>query len=343
MRVITNLTIVLLILFSGCKKETKVISVYKDEYWKFVKPEGFPSTIYSFENNEQSELRFELGRSLFYDPILSSDNSTSCSTCHAQAHSFSDHNVALSTGVLGLKGHRNAPALINLVWNKSFMWDGGVNHIEVQPLVPLTSPFEMNETLDNVVHKLNNNATYKSKFKAAYNVDVITSQKMLQALTQFMGMLTSSDTKYDRYIAGKETLSDKEKRGLIIFRQKCTACHVEPLFTDYSFRNIGLDSISIDIGRELVSQNTSDKGKFKVPTLRNVAETYPYMHDGRYFTLNQLLNHHINGAINTATTDSYLLNITPLTSNEKLDIIDFLMTLTDYTLIGNMKFSEPQK
>jgi cytochrome c peroxidase len=137
--------------------------------------------------------------------------------------------------------------------------------------------------------------------------------------------------------------TSQEKAGLQLFREKCAYCHKEPLFTDYSYRNIGLDSVSFDIGRELVTQNPSDKGKFKVPTLRNVAETYPYMHDGRYFTLSQLLNHHINGAINTATTDQYLLNISPLTSSEKSDIIQFLNTLTDYTLIGDMKYSEPKQ
>jgi cytochrome c peroxidase len=169
---------------------------------------------------------------------------------------------------------------------------------------------------------------------------VITDQKLLQALAQFTSMLISSNTKYDQYIAGKVDFSTAEKNGLTIFRNNCAACHKEPLFTDFSYRNIGLDSISGDIGRELISQNIEDKGKFKVPSLRNVTLTYPYMHDGRYFSLNQLLNHHTNGALNLNSTDSYILALTPLNSSEKNDLIQFLKTLEDYQLIGDPAISQ---
>ncbi len=326
----------------GCKKkENALISTYIPEEWRFQKPSGFPEPHYSFENNEQSQLRFELGRFLFYDPILSSNNSISCSSCHAQPHGFADHNITFSKGVNGLKGSRNAPALINLAWNTSFMWDGGVNHIEVQPLVPLTSPFELNETLENVVAKLNASSFYKQKFKDAYDIDVITGQKTLQALAQFTAMLISSDTKYDQYIAGKIDFTSQEKAGLQLFRQNCTSCHKEPLFTDYSFRNVGLDSVSVDVGRNLITLDPLDKGKFKVPTLRNVDLTYPYMHDGRFQNLNQLLNHHTNNAIITNLTDAYIKNATYFTEEEKSNLIEFLKTLTDNTLIGKLMYSEP--
>ena len=331
-----------LTIFVSCKKkENVVISTYTAEEWRFQKPSGFPEPQYSFENNEQSQLRFELGRFLFYDPILSSNNKVSCSSCHAQPHGFADHNVSVSTGVGGLKGHRNAPALINLAWNTSFMWDGGANHIEVQPLVPLTSPFELNETLENIVAKLNASSFYKQKFKEAYDIDVITGQKTLQALTQFTAMLTSSDTKYDQYIVGKIDFTANEKAGLQLFRQNCTSCHREPLFTDFSYRNIGLDIVSEDIGRELITQNPLDKGKFKVPTLRNIALTYPYMHDGRFQNLTQLLNHHTNNAIITSLTDNYIKNATFFTDDEKNNLIKFLKTLTDYSMIGEVMYSEP--
>ena len=331
----------LTVLVSCKKKENVVISTYTPEEWRFKTPKGFPEPNYKFENNEQSQLRFELGRFLFHDPILSSNNKISCSSCHAQPHGFADHNVSVSTGVNGLKGHRNAPALINLAWNTSFMWDGGVNHIEVQPLVPLTSPHELNETLENIVAKLNASSFYKQKFKEAYDIDVITGQKTLQALTQFTAMLTSSDTKYDQYIVGKIDFTANEKAGLQLFRQNCTSCHREPLFTDFSYRNIGLDIVSEDIGRELITQNPLDKGKFKVPTLRNIELTYPYMHDGRFQNLTQLLNHHTNNAIITSLTDNYIKNATFFTEAEKSDLIEFLKTLTDYSMIGKVMYSEP--
>ena len=335
--------LLLAILVSCKKKENVVISTYTPEEWRFQKPTGFPEPNYTFENNAQSQLRFELGRFLFYDPILSSNNTISCSSCHAQPHGFADHNVPVSSGVGGIKGHRNAPALINLAWNTSFMWDGGANHIEVQPLVPLTSAFELNETLENIVAKLNASSFYKQKFKAAYDIDVITGQKTLQALTQFTAMLISSDTKYDQYIAGKVDFTTQEKAGLQLFRQNCTSCHREPMFTDYSYRNIGLDSVSVDIGRELITQNPLDKGKFKVPTLRNIELTYPYMHDGRFQNLTQLLNHHTNNAIITNLTDIYIKNATYFTAEEKSNLIEFLKTLTDNTLIGKLMYSEPAR
>lgn len=335
-------SLIILVFFARCKKkENGVVSEYSPEEWRFQIPKGFPTPHYAFENNEQSQLRFELGRFLFYDPILSSDNSISCSSCHAQPHGFADHNTSFSKGVGGMKGHRNAPALINLAWNTSFMWDGGVNHIEVQPLVPLTSPFELNETLENIVVKLNASSFYRPKFKAAFDVETITGQKVLQALAQFTAMLISSNTKYDQYIAGKVDFTTQEKSGLQLFRQNCVSCHKEPLFTDYSFRNVGLDSISEDIGRELITLNPLDKGKFKVPTLRNVELTYPYMHDGRYSNLTQLLNHHPNNAIITDLTDLAIKNAVQFTEEEKNNLMEFLKTLTDNTLIGKLLYSEP--
>lgn len=342
MKVLFCVFVFFILLIYSCKKETTAISSYTERYWEFSMPEGFPETNYKFENNEQTQPKFELGRWLFYDPILSVDNSVSCSSCHAQPHSFSDHNVALSKGVLGLKGHRNAPALINLLWNKSFMWDGGVNHIEVQPLVPITSQFEMNETLENIVIKLNKSDFYKTRFKEAFGDDNITSQKILKALTQFISMLISSNTKYDKYVTGMGDFTSQEKAGLQLFRENCASCHREPLFTDYSFRNIGLDSVSKDVGRELITLDPLDKGKFKVPTLRNVELTYPYMHDGRYQNLTQLLNHHTNNAIITDLTDVYIKNTKLFTQEEKNNLIAFLYTLTDYTLIGKLTFSEPK-
>ncbi len=337
------LTLFVVGFFLSCKKKTIEISEYSGETWGFSTPTGFPSPDYKFENNAQTRARFELGRFLFYDPLLSSDSSISCSSCHAQPHAFADHNIALSKGVGGVKGHRNAPALSNLAWYSDFMWDGGVNHIEVQPLVPLTSPFEMNETMDNIVFKLNNSIFYKEKFKKAYSIDVITGQKTLQALTQFMAMIISANSKYDQYIAGKSTFTAQEKQGLTLFRSNCAHCHREPLFTDMSFRNSGLESTIVDIGRELVSQDPNDKGKFKVPSLRNIELTYPYMHDGRFHSLSQVLDLYSTGIQHSSTLDPSLENGFSFTIDQKNAIIAFLKTLTDYSLIGNPDLSEPKR
>ena len=334
--------LVLLASFLACKKDELVIKPYvEEETWGFKIPSTFPQPDYKFENNEQTRLRFELGRLLFYDPILSLNNTISCASCHAQEHGFADHNVAMSTGINGVQTTRNAPSLSNLAWYPNFMWDGGVNHLEVQPLVPLTNPIEMGESILGILSKLNASSFYKNKFKEAYDVDVITDQKLLQAIAQYTSMLISANTKYDQYIAGKVDFTTSEKNGLTLFRNNCVACHTEPLFTDFSYRNIGLDTISEDFGRELITQNPTDRRKFKVPSLRNVAITYPYMHDGRYFTLPALLDNHINGALETESTDLFLLSLTPLSPTEKLEIIEFLKTLTDFYLIGDPQFSQP--
>ncbi len=326
------------LLFACKKKEDDIVPV---DSWGFQKPAYFPEPVYKFENNEQTKLRFELGRDLFYDPILSLDNTISCAHCHSQTHAFADHNGAFSAGVGGTLGTRNSPSITNLAWYPSFMWDGGVNHIEVFSVAPITNPLEMKETIANVVVKLNNNPAYKTKFKAAYGVDEVTDQKMLQALAQYMAMVISADSKYDKYRLGKATLTADETAGLSLFQAKCASCHTEPLFTDFSFRNNGIDATFTDLGRGQITQNAADNGKFKVPSLRNVELTYPYMHDGRFFTLDQVMNHYSSGIQQSATLDASLAAGIPLTQEEKQQIIKFLKTLTDYTLMADPSLSEP--
>ena len=336
MKLIFSLSLVL-VLFS-CKKDDEIVPIND---FGFKKPSYFPEPHYTFENNTLTKLRFELGRDLFYDTILSLDNSISCASCHSQTHGFSDHNVALSAGVNGTLGVRNSPSLANLAWYPSFMWDGGVNSIETFSVAPITNPLEMHETIYQVIGKLNANTAYRSKFKLAYAVDSITDQKMLQALAQYMAMLISDDSKYDKYKKGTYTFTADENEGYTLFQSKCASCHTEPLFTDFSFRNNGLDASFTDIGRGLITQNTADNGKFKVPSLRNVQLTYPYMHDGRYFNLSQVLDHYANGVQSSSTLDPSLSAGIPLTADEKLKIIAFLKTLTDYTFMANPIFSEP--
>lgn len=326
-----------LALVVSCKKEP-VAEVFE---LKFEQPSYFPAPVYTFQNNDITMDRFVLGRKLFYDPLLSSDGTISCASCHSQTHGFSDHNTAFSAGVGGALGVRNSPTIINMAWNSSFMWDGGVNHIETFSLAPITNPVEMNETMVNVIAKLNASATYKDLFKKAYGGSEITDQMLFRALGQFMGMLISDDAKYDKYRRGEVALTADESAGLSLFQQKCASCHTEPLFTDKSFRNNGIDESFADLGRALITQNASDEGKFKVPTLRNVEITYPYMHDGRFFTLSQVLDHYRTGIKNSATLDPSLAGGISITDTEKAQIITFLKTLTDYTLMADPLFAEP--
>lgn len=325
----------------SCKKPViEPISNNSDEL-EFYHPAEFPATAYPLEQNPIDRKKFELGRELFYSTMLSLDNTVSCASCHAQTHMFADHNIALSAGVGGQLGNRNSPPIFNMAWQPHFMWDGGVNHLEIFSLAPITNPVEMSETMENVVQKLSNSDYWKSLFKTAYGSEEVTDQKIFRSLTQFMLMIVSDNSLYDNVKRGKASFTTEQQAGYDLFLQKCASCHTEPLFTDYSFRNNGLDLVSADEGRALITQNDSDKGKFKVPTLRNVLLTYPYMHDGRFFTIDQVLEHYSSGIQQHENLDAQLQNGIPLTTDEKKYIKRFLETLNDYSLMGNTLLSEP--
>lgn len=328
-----------LVFIASCKKN----EVESYEKWGFKPQSYFPAPAYNFEGNKQDYNAFALGRALFYDKILSSDNTVSCSMCHEQPHGFGSHSTSLSVGVNGAIGTRNSPPIFNMAWMPDFMWDGGINHIEVMPIAPITNPVEMNETLANVVNKLQQSERYRKLFKMAYGgSEQVTEQKMLKALTQYMMMIVSDQSKYDQVRRGEATYTANEEAGYNLFVQKCSQCHTEPLFTDYGFRNNGLDATFTDLGRATITSDANDNGKFKTPTLRNVELTYPYMHDGRFFTLNQVLDHYISGVQDSPTLDPALENGIPLTNTEKLQLIAFLKTLTDYELLNNRWLMEPQ-
>jgi cytochrome c peroxidase len=310
----------------------------------FTVPNGWPQPAYNFNNNPLTPEGFELGRTLFYDPILSKNNTISCGSCHQQFAGFAHaaHNV--SHGINDLLGTRNSPGLFNLNWNTSFMWDGGVNHIEVMPLAPIQNPVEMDEKIGDVVAKLNASAKYKNLFNKAYGTDEITSQKMLRAMAQFMGMLVSNNSEYDDYKNGKinwDPQSDKYL-GYQIFIQKCNTCHKEPLFTDYSFRNNGLsiNTALKDSGRYLVTKDLNDLYKFKVPSLRNIGLSSPYTHDGRFELLTSMLGHYQNGIVVSPTLDPLLQNGFSITDDEKNKLFEFLKTLNDNTFKKDPRFKE---
>ena len=308
---------------------------------KFIVPKGWQTPVYNFKENPLTKEGFELGKKLFYDPNLSKDSSTSCASCHQQFAAFATYDHNLSHGIGNSSTTRNAPALQNLAWQKEFMADGGIHHLDLQPLAPLTAPNEMAINLAELVNKLNENNTYKLLFKTAFNINKIETKHITKALSQFMLMLVSSNSKYDKVMRGEAKFILPEQLGYNIFKTKCISCHTEPMFTDYTYRNIGLplDRILKDEGRKIITQDKNDSLKFKVPSLRNVALTMPYGHDGRFFTLYNVFEHYRKNMIISNTTDTILKNKLPLSNYEIGQLTAFLQTLTDSSFITNPMFA----
>lgn len=222
------------------------------------------------------------------------------------------------------------------------MWDGGVNHLETQPINPITSPIEMNESLASIIVKLKRSKEYSKLFRKIYKDTIINSERILKTLAQFTGLMISANSRYDKYVAGKDTFSIQEKNGLKLFRAKCAGCHKEPLFTDNTYRNNGImpDTSLNDRGRGKITTIETDNYKFKVPGLRNIEMTFPYMHDGRFKKLKDVLNHYSKEDHN-ATTDEEVKKTGNLNERERKDIIAFLLTLTDRDFLNDKKFSDP--
>jgi len=328
---------ILLLSFIGLKVKNNI----------FTYPEYWPKPVYDIAKNPVTEEGFQLGRALFYDPRLSKDNTISCASCHLQASGFTHIDHDLSHGIEGKIGTRNSLAIMNSAWSDSFMWDGGINHLEVQALAPLTSELEMAETLENVVRKLDTIPFYKNLFYKAFQDSIITGQRVLLGLTQFTLMLNTYNSKYDKYIrkeVGAE-FTAQEKNGLKLFRNHCASCHTEPLFATNEFKNNGLaiDTTLNDFGRMKITQDPKDSLKFKVPTLRNIQFTKPYMHDGRFETLQEVITHYTNGIQHSETLAAELKAAIVLTPNEKVDLLVFLHTLTDKEFLFDKRFSFPKE
>ena len=305
-------------------------------------PPGFPEIQNFFVDNPITQEGFDLGKKLFYDGRLSADGNFPCASCHQQVSAFATTDHTLSHGFADQFTTRNAPGLANMAWYREFHWDGGINHLEVQPLAPITAPNEMAETVENVIRKLKADATYQEMFRKAFSTNDISSQQMLKALSQFMGMMVSANSKYDRVKAGKESFTAAEQRGYQLFQQKCGTCHKEPLFTDQSYRNTGLsmDNVLKDVGRMRITKRSEDSLKFKVPSLRNVYQTGPYGHDGRFFSIGAVIDHYRSGVINGPTTDPLLKNKLSIDDFEKADLLIFLRTLTDTAFINDKRFAQ---
>lgn len=308
-------------------------------------PGGWPRPTYQLKSNDLIPPKVDLGRRLFYDPILSRDSTISCASCHLQYTAFTHIDHALSHGIEGRIGTRNSPALMNLAWGSSFMWDGAVNHLDVQALAPISNKLEMDEDIAHVVKKLQANPDYPRLFYVAFRDSTITGEHVLKAISQFLVTLVSANAKYDRVKRGDETFNIKEANGYKLFQQHCSVCHTEPLFTNGQFENNGLivDTGLRDIGRMKITNKPEDSLKFKVPTLRNIEYSSPYMHDGRFKTLNQVLNSYIMGVQQSPTLHPSLRKGIYLTSNEKVDMIAFLLTLTDSAFLHDPRFGFPKK
>jgi cytochrome c peroxidase len=310
----------------------------------FTVPEYFPLPVYDFSKNPLTENKILLGRTLFYEPMLSKNNTISCESCHSPFSAFTHIDHTLSHGIHDSIGTRNSPALMNLAWQKYFMWDGAVNNLDMQALAPISHPAEMGSTINEVVEKLNASEKYRKLFYNAYGDNAATGEKTLKAISQFMLTLVSANSKYDKVMRKELSFTAQEANGYLLFKNNCASCHTEPLFTNGNFENNGLpmDLLLKDIGRMKVTSNKNDSLKFKVPSLRNIEYSYPYMHDGRFKKLSEVLNHYTNGIHQSKTLAPQLKNGTAFTSNEKVDIINFLLTLSDKDFVFNPKFQYPK-
>ncbi|WP_010522403.1 cytochrome-c peroxidase [Aquimarina agarivorans] len=331
-----------------------------DIYISFEKPSNFPELTYDFSENEFTQQKFELGKRLFYDGKLSSDGSVSCGSCHNQSNAFTHHGHDISDGVNGVFGTRNTQPLQNLAFMKDFTWDGAIRHLDLQPIIPIESEVEMNETIDNVLLKLQNDVSYVTQFnesfeKKSFEPHIISLRTLTQSLSQFMNALVSANSRYDKYVRGEVMeipYSEEEKEGLSIFNNKCAQCHSGDLFTDQTYRNNGLalsSKFPDELGRgrvtgEDLGGNAPDYYKFKVPSLRNIWVTFPYMHDGRLATIDDVLDHYDTGVQDTPNLDPILkqneiLGIS-LSNEDKRLLKFFLKSLTDNTFITDERFAE---
>ena len=300
-------------------------------------PQTFPDMIIP-PDNPLTEEGIELGKKLFFDPILSVDSTISCASCHPPANAFSDP-LAFSKGVAGETG-RNSMPIINIGWMETLFWDGRAISIEDQALQPIQDEIEMGETLEHVVIKLKRHPEYPSLFDAAFQTTSISPELIAKAIAQYERTLISANSKYDQFRAGMATLTPEEELGMNLFfteRGDCFHCHGPRLFTDNRYHNNGLDEFPEDLGLAAITGRPFDAGKFKTPTLRNVEYTAPYMHDGRFQTLEEVIDFYDSGTQPSETIDPLIgrrrqINLTP---EEKTALVAFLKTLSEPGFLNN--------
>jgi cytochrome c peroxidase len=341
-----RLTLVLILIISVCSiitnacRKSSVGSNAKTTPLNFVAPGGFPEPVYDFSSNPLTEEGFALGRKLFHDHTLSKNADVTCNSCHQQQAAYTTFDHDLGHGTNHQHTTRNVPVIFNMVWQHEFQWDGSVLNLEEQPLKCMTAPEKMGEEVNSVVSKLSTDNEYRKMFAKAFGDENISGERIAKALTQFVVMIVSANSKYDKMKRGEATFDASEQNGYEIFKSKCSSCHTEPLFKDLSYRNTGLpvNPFHPDYGRMMVTGNTSDSLKFKVPSLRNVGLTGYYTHDGRFVYFSEMLDHYINGVQQGPTLDPLLKNNIPLTDLEKFYVQQFLYTLDDSTLVTDPRF-----
>jgi cytochrome c peroxidase len=302
-------------------------------------PKGFPKINFP-EDNAFTNERWSLGKKLFYDKSLSLDSSISCGSCHNAELAFSD-SVALSFGVKKLIGTQNAPTLTNVAYHPYYTRLGGVSTLEKQILVPIQEHNEFNFNIIEIAKRLKNNSKYQALSKKAYNRE-LDYYVITRAISNFERSLISGNSKYDKYknANNSKILSESEIKGMNLFfsdKTNCSKCHEGFNFTNYAFENNGLYEKYKDIGRKRLTEKDEDLEKFKVPTLRNIALTAPYMHDGSVKSLENVINHYNTGGKNNSQK-SKLIKPLKLSESEKIDLIAFLKTLTDIEFTKNSKF-----
>lgn len=356
MRISRNIILVLLSLIImgqySCTKEEEVPCPEEPEVaipYDLEIPRGFPPMQIPTDNPLTVQ-GVELGRELFYDTRLSDDNTQSCASCHITEASYSDSS-RFSEGVTGAFGDRNAMAVVNLGYAFALFWDGRSATLEEQALEPVTNPIEMNSTWEDVLIKLNADEHYRDRFKVAFGVDEIDSLDVAKAIAQFERTMLSGNSKYDRFLRMEESLTASEGRGKDIFfseRADCFHCHGTVMLQGFKYHNNGLQQTMEDPGVGGVTGNPNEIGLFKPTTLRNIALTAPYMHDGRFETLEEVIEFYNSGVNQSSPNISAVMlkNNRPngslnLTDQEKADLLAFLLTLTDDEFISNPDFMEP--
>lgn len=339
---------VLLVLGACSKTETvpSIVSPKAPLPQQWIVPANLGHRIPAPKRNPMTAAGVELGRRLFHEPLLSSNNKVSCVSCHKQEFAFGD-NTPFSQGVSGEPGHRNTPPIINLAWWTAFFWDGGGVNLESQAFAPLKHADEMGQDLTALLQELKAHQDYPKLFEAAFPKDGITLPNVVRALAQFQRTLVSAGSRYDRYVRKEPggELSPLELQGLEVVRQKCGVCHAGEHFTDHGYHNTGLKTVyslaheRLNWGRGRITDQYPHKGAYKTPTLRNLRYTAPYMHDGRFKTLSAVIEHYRTGIHEFPTLDPLLKGPDgqagiQISSDEERAMLAFLHRLNDPGFVG---------
>lgn len=365
MKFYVTISIFLLILFYGCKKEPIVDPGIDLSQIDFDPQEYLIKQVIEFpvmeipEDNPMTQEGVDLGRHLFYDPILSADSTQSCNSCHLLEGSFTD-NKAVSVGIDGIAGKRSSMSLLNIGYSlNGLFWDGRVQTLEEQALLPVEDPIELHDDWENVMSKLQNSPLYREKFRKAFGISnskEMTKEMTAKAIAQFeRSLISSGRSKYDRWKDNKASLTELEEDGFSLFYDipddefpdaQCFHCHIDPLFTDNGYFNNGMDDVPtledfVDLGRGAITGNRFDNGKFRVPTLRNIEFTAPYMHDGRFQTLEEVMEEYDKGGHGIENEDQNIREPFNLTDYEKEAVIAFIKTLSDTTFLNNPAHKTP--